>query len=406
MRALAGLTATCLLCLTVMMAPALGQKAYSPGATDTEIKLGQTMPYSGPASGYGIVGRVQTAYFKMVNEQGGVNHRKVELISLDDGYSPPKTVERVRQLVEGDSVLAIFSLLGTPPNMAVAKYLNAKKIPQLLSSSGTPLLDDPKTLPWTTLLSMPSRTEATILAQYLLKTKPNAKVGIFYQNDEYGKGYVRYFKEALGEKAASMIVGEASYEFTDPTVDSQILSLKGSGADTILNASTPKFSGQAVRKIGELGWKPLHLMIYSASSIESALKPAGLENAVGIITTQYFKMPDDPSWADDKAMAEYFAFMKKWMPREPANDPTALIGYLMVGVMHGILEKCGDDLTRENLLKQATDFREVSLPLLVPGVTYSTTPDDHTPFRQARMYRFDGKRWVGFGDVVTVKTDK
>jgi len=381
MRALAGLTAACLLCLTVTMAPALGQKAYSPGATDTEIKLGQTMPYSGPASGYGIVGRVQTAYFKMVNEQGGVNHRKVELISLDDGYSPPKTVERVRQLVEGDNVLAIFSLLGTPPNMAVAKYLNAKKIPQLLSSSGTPLLDDPKTLPWTTLLSMPSRTEATILAQYLLKTKPNAKVGIFYQNDEYGKGYVRYFKEALGEKAASMIVGEASYEFTDP-------------------------SGQAVRKIGELGWKPLHLMIYSASSIESALKPAGLENAVGIITTQYFKMPDDPSWADDKAMAEYFAFMKKWMPREPANDPTALIGYLMVGVMHDILEKCGDDLTRENLLKQATNFREVALPLLVPGVTYSTTPDDHTPFRQARMYRFDGKRWVGFGDVVTVKTDK
>ena len=406
MRALSQLMAACLLSFALASAPASAQKAYGPGATDTEIKLGQTMPYSGPASAYGIVGRAQTAYFKMVNEQGGVNGRKVQLISLDDGYSPPKTVERVRQLVEGDNVLAIFSLLGTPPNMAVAKYLNAKQVPQLLSSTGTPLLDDPKALPWTTILSMPSRIEARILAAYLLKTKPNAKVGVFYQNDEYGKGYLRYFKEALGDKAASMIVGEASYEFTDPTVDSQILSLKGSGADTILNASTPKFSGQAVRKIAEIGWKPLHLMIYSASSVESAMKPAGLENGIGIITTQYFKMPDDPSWADDKAMAEYFAFMKKWMPNEPAKDPTALIGYLMAGVMHDILKKCGDNLTRENVLKQATDFREVALPLLVPGVTYSTTPDDHTPFRQARMYRFDGTRWVGFGDVITADIAK
>jgi ABC-type branched-subunit amino acid transport system substrate-binding protein len=364
------------------------------------------MPYSGPASAYGLIGRVQTAYFKMVNEQGGVHRRKVELISLDDGYSPPKTVERVRQLVESDNVLAIFSLLGTPPNLAVAKYLNAKQIPQLLSATGTPLLDDPKALPWTTILSMPSRTESRILAGYLLEAKPDAKVGLFYQNDEYGKGYVRYFKEALGEKAKSMIVGEASYEFSDPTVDAQIVALKGSGADTILNASTPKFSGQAIRKIYELDWKPTHLMIYSASSIESTLKPAGLEKAIGIITTEYFMMPDDPSWAENKAMIEYKAFMKKRLPNEAANDPTALIGYLGAGVMHGILTKCGDNLTRENLLRQATSFKDTPIPLLVPGVTYTTTPEDHTPFRQARLYRFDGKLWSGFGDVVTVKTDK
>src|SRR5260370_21990521 len=244
--------------------------------------------------------------------------------------------------------------------MAVAKYLNAKQVPQLLSSTGTPLLDDPKALPWTTILSMPSRIEARILAAYLLKTKPNAKVGIFYQNDEYGKGYLRYFKEALGDKATSMIVGEASYEFTDPTVDSQILSLKGSSADTILNASTPKFSGQAVRKIAEIGWKPVHLMLYSVSSVESAMKPAGVENGIGIITTQYFKMPDDPSWNDDKAMAEYFAFMKNWTPNEAARDLTALIGYLMAGVTDALPFRGGHKLPPENALKQGTALRGAS----------------------------------------------
>jgi branched-chain amino acid transport system substrate-binding protein len=406
MRALAHLIAVCLLSCVLVSAPASAQQAYSPGVTDTEIKLGQTMPYSGPASAYGIVGRVQAAYFKMVSEQGGVHRRKVELISLDDGYSPPKTVERVRQLVESDNVLAIFSLLGTPPNLAVAKYLNAKQIPQLLSVTGTPLLDDPKALPWTTILSMPSRTESRILAGYLLETKPDAKVALFYQNDEYGKGYVRYFKEALGEKAKSMIVGEASYESSDPTVDAQIVVLKGSGADTILNASTPKFAGQAIRKIYELGWNLTHLMINSASSIESTLKPAGLEKAIGIITTEYFMMPDDPSWADNKAMIEYKAFMKKRLPNEAANDPIALTGYLLAGVMHGILTKCGDNLSRENLLRQATSFKDAPIPLLVPGVTYTTTAEDHTPFRQAKLYRFDGKLWSGFGNVITVKTDK
>ncbi len=392
--------------LAALGTPALAQKAYGPGVTDTEVKLGQTMPYSGPVSAFSIVGRTQSAYFNMLNEQGGINGRKIRLISLDDGFSPPKTVDRVRQLVEGDNVLALFSLLGTPTNLAVAKYLNGKKVPQLLSAAATPLLDDPVALPWTTLLAMPQRVEARIMIEYILKTKPDAKIGIFHQNDEYGKGYLRYFREALGDKAATMIVKETSYETTDPTVDSQILILKDSGADTILNASTPKFAGQSIRKMADIGWKPTHVLIYAASSIESALKPAGLDRSVGTLTTQFFKMPDDPGWADDEAMRGYFAFMKKWQPNETALDPIALVGYIAAEVMREILAKCGDDLTRENLLKQATSFRNVALPLLIPGVTFSTTPEDHTPFRQARMYRFDGTRWVGFGDIVTAKTDK
>ena len=392
--------------LAALGTPALAQKAYGPGVTDTEVKLGQTMPYSGPVSAFSIVGRTQSAYFNMLNEQGGINGRKIRLISLDDGFSPPKTVDRVRQLVEGDNVLALFSLLGTPTNLAVAKYLNGKKVPQLLSAAATPLLDDPVALPWTTLLAMPQRVEARIMIEYILKTKPDAKIGIFHQNDEYGKGYLRYFREALGDKAATMIVKETSYETTDPTVDSQILILKDSGADTILNASTPTFAGQSLRKMADIGWKPTHVLIYAASSIESALKPAGLDRSVGTLTTQFFKMPDDPGWADDEAMRGYFAFMKKWQPNETALDPIALVGYIAAEVMREILAKCGDDLTRENLLKQATSFRNVALPLLIPGVTFSTTPEDHTPFRQARMYRFDGTRWVGFGDIVTAKTDK
>ena len=247
------------------------QKAYGPGVTDTEIKLGQTMPYSGPASPYGVVGRVQTAYFKMLNEHGGVNGRKINLISLDDAYSPPKTVEQVRRLVEDDKVFAIFGLLGTPPNIAVAKYLNTRQVPDLLASTGSALLDDPKNLPWTTIFSMPQRTEAHILVNYILETKPDAKIGILYQNDEYGKGYLKYFKEALGEKAVSMIVKEVSYDLTDPTIDLQIVTLQGSGADTLLEASTPRFSGQAIRKVAEIGWKPMHVIIYSASSVNSAI---------------------------------------------------------------------------------------------------------------------------------------
>ncbi len=386
--------------------PASAQKAYGPGVTDTEIKLGQTMPYSGPASAYGLVGRTQSAYFKMINDKGGVNGRKINLISLDDSYSPPKTVEQIRRLVEEDQVLGIFSLLGTPPNIAVGRYLNDRKVPDLLAATGSQLLDDPKHLPWTTIFSMPQRTEAHILIQYILNTRPHAKIGILYQNDEYGKGYLKFFKEALGDKAPTMIVKEASYDLTDPTIDSQIVSLQESGADTLLEASTPRFSAQAIRKVAEIGWKPLHVVIYSASSVENAMKPAGLENGIGVVTTEYFKLPDDPTLANDPAVRAYFAFMKKYAPGLPAMDGTPMIGYIMANVMVDILKKCGDDLTRANLLKQADSFRNAPIPLLLDGVHYTTTPDDHTPFTEARMFRFDGTRFVGFGDVINVSIPK
>jgi ABC-type branched-subunit amino acid transport system substrate-binding protein len=376
------------------------EKAYGPGVTDTEIKLGQTMAYSGPASAYGVVGRVQTAYFNMLNAQGGVNGRKINFISLDDGYSPPKTVEQVRKLVEEEKVLAIFSLLGSPGNIAVSKYLNAQKVPQLLSQAGTALIDDPKNLPWTTAFTFPQRTEARVLVAYLLQTKPDAKVGIIYQNDEYGKGYLRLFKEAFGDKGAKMIVKEVSYDLTDPTIDSQILSLQASGADTVLNATTPRFSAQAIRKIYDIGWKPLHIMIYAASSVPDAMRPAGPERGVGTVTVQYFKLPDDPTWADDKAMVDYHAFLKQWAPNENMSNPSAVIGYIAAQFMVEVLKRCGDDLTRENVLKQATSFNDVPLPMLLPGVGYTATPTDHTPFHAGRMFRFDGTRWVSFGDVV------
>ncbi len=382
--------------------PRADEKAYGPGVTDTEIKLGQTMPYSGPASAYGEVGRIQSIYFNMINAQGGVNGRKINLVSLDDGYSPPKTVEQTRKLVEEEKVLAIFTLLGSPGNIAVAKYLNAQKVPQLMSSAGTALVDDPKNLPWTTIFSMPQRTEARVLIKYLLQTKPDAKVGILFQNDEYGKGYLRFFKEALGDKAATMIVKEVSYDLTEPTIDSQILSLQASGADTVLNATTPRFSAQAVRKIYDIGWKPLHLMIYSAASVAGAMRPAGPERGVGIISTQYYKQPDDPTWADDPAMKDYFAFMKQWAPNDNAADALPMIGYIPAQLMVDILKRCGDNLTRENVMKQASVYDDTPLPLLVPGVGYTAKPDNHTPFHAARMYRFDGTRWVGFGDVVKV----
>jgi branched-chain amino acid transport system substrate-binding protein len=389
----------------LVTASLLGTPAF---ATDPKatIKLGQTMPYSGPASAYSIVGRVQLSYFKMINEAGGVNGHPIELISLDDAYSPPKTVERVRQLVEGDEVAAIFSLLGTPPNIAVSKYLNERKVPQLLSSTSSPALDDPKLLPWTTILSLPSRTEGRVFAKYLLAHKPDAKVAILYQGDEFGKQYVRAFRDALGDKAQSMIVGEASYQLMDATIDSQIVTLKATGADTLINATTPKFSAQVIRRLHELQWQPTHLIISNASQIETVIKPAGIDGAIGAITTQYIKMPDDPDWANDPPMVEYKAFMKKWLPGEHPNDATALVGYLMAVVMRDILIRCGDDFSRSNLLRKATDFNKVALQLLVPGVTYTTTPDDHTPFKEVGMYKFDGTKWVSLGDVVSIAESK
>ncbi len=380
-------------------------KKYGPGVTDTEIKLGQTMPYSGPASAYGTQGKTEAAYIKMINEQGGVNGRKIDLISLDDGYSPPKTLEHTRKLVEEENVLADFNALGTPTNSAIQKYLAAKKVPHLLVSTGASKWNDPAHFPLTTPFYPSYAMEAQILAKYLLKSKPDAKIAVLYQNDDFGKDYVRGFKEGLGDKAASMIVKEVTYETTDPTIDSQIVTLQASGADTFFDVTIPKFAAQAIRKTYDIGWKPLHLLASVASSIGATLQPAGLDKSVGLITAVAWKTPGDPTWNDDKAMQDYLAFLKKWYPEANPADAGNAVGYTAAQLLVIILQHCGNDLTRENLMKQATNLKDVELPLLLPGIKVSFSPTNYAGFHQLRTQRFDGKRWVLFGDVISVASN-
>jgi len=380
-------------------------KKYGPGVTDTEIKLGQTMPYSGPASAYGTQGKTEAAYIKMINEQGGVNGRKIDLISLDDGYSPPKTLEQTRKLVEEENVLADFNALGTPTNSAIQKYLAAKKVPHLLVSTGASKWNDPAHFPLTTPFYPSYAMEAQILAKYLLKSKPDAKIAVLYQNDDFGKDYVRGFKEGLGDKAASMIVKEVTYETTDPTIDSQIVTLQASGADTFFDVTIPKFAAQAIRKTYDIGWKPLHLLASVASSIGATLQPAGLDKSVGLITAVAWKTPGDPTWNDDKAMQDYLAFLKKWYPEANPADAGNAVGYTAAQLLVIILQHCGNDLTRENLMKQATNLKDVELPLLLPGIKVSFSPTNYAGFHQLRTQRFDGKRWVLFGDVISVASN-
>jgi ABC-type branched-subunit amino acid transport system substrate-binding protein len=387
--------------LAATVHPSFADKKYGPGVTDTEIKVGQTMPYSGPASAFSILGRIELAYFKMINSQGGINGRKVNLVSLDDGYSPPKAVEQARKLVEEEQVLALFSPLGTPPNIAMAKYLNAQGVPQLLASSGSPTLDDPKLYPWTTLFFMSQRVEGHILAAYVLQHQPNAKIAILYQNDDYGKGYLKYFKEGLGDKAATMVIKEASYDLTDPTIDSQMVSLQASGADVLYSAVTAKFAAQVIRKRFDLGWKATHLLISAATSLEGAIRPAGVERAVGTISVAFLKTPGDPTWDNDAAMKEYFAFMKQWAPGEPPLDQTALLATAAAQEFTKILKSCGDELTRENLMKQALNVHNEQLQQFAPGVLISITPESRSPFHSAKMIRFDGERWQMGDEVVT-----
>jgi len=375
------------------------QAADPPGVTATEIKLGQTMAYSGPASAFSAVGKANVAYMQMINDQGGVNGRKINLISRDDGYSPPKAVEQTRKLVEEDNVLAIFEQLGTPVVLATAKYLNSQKVPQILSSTGNLAPSDVKEYPWTTTWSMPFRTESLILANYVLKNKPNAKIGILYQNDEFGKNYQKFFKEGLGDKT-SMVVSEVGYDITSPTIDSQIAQLKSSGVDTVVIATTPKFAAQALRKMYELDWHPLKLLISAASSIPNGIKPAGFEAAQGVLTVLYLLFPDDPANADLPAMKEYKAFMKKYLPNENADDATFVTGYITASLMIDILKKCGNDLSRENVMKYAQDFPEVQHPLLLPGVKYNATPTDHVPFHMGVIAKLEGQRWASTGEVV------
>ncbi len=387
------------LAAVLLASPALAQKKYGPGVTDTEIKLGQTMPYSGPASAYGVIGKAELAYFKMINEQGGIHGRKVTLLSLDDGYSPPRTVEQTRKLVEEEKVLALFQSLGTPTNTAIHKYANAKKVPHLFLSTGATKWGDPKGFPWTLGFQPSYQVEAKIYAKHILREKPAGKIGVLFQNDDYGKDYLKGFKEGLGAKA-SMIVAEASYEVTDPTVDSQIVTLKGSGADVLFTIATPKFAAQAIRKVADLGWKPLHYLNNVASSVGAVLTPAGLDKSVGLITALYMKDPTDPQWSKDPGMQRWREFMAKYMPGADANDFNHVYGYGAAQLMTLVLGNCGDDLTRENLMKQATSLKDVASDTLLPGIHYNTGPDDFFLVEQLQLARFDGKRWVLFGDVI------
>jgi branched-chain amino acid transport system substrate-binding protein len=371
-----------------------------PGVTATEIKIGQTMPYSGPASAYGTIGKVEAAYFAMVNDTGGINGRKINFISLDDGYSPPKTVEQVRRLVEQDQVLLVFQPLGTPSNSAIHKYMNQKKVPQLFVATGATKWGDPEHFPWTMGWQPNYQTEAHIYAKYLLDNKPTAKIAILYQNDDYGKDYVKGLKDGLGAKAASMIVAEASYEVTDPTVDSQIVSLKGSGADVFFNVGTPKFAAQAIRKAFDIDWHPFEILNNVSISIGAVLEPAGLDKSTGLVSAGYYKDPLDPSAGQDPAMQEWGAFMKKYYPDGSIEDAFNVYGYLVAQTLAQVLKQCGNDLSRENVMRQAASL-DLALPLLEAGIKIHTGPADFYPIKQMRLQRFDGKRWVPFGEAIT-----
>jgi branched-chain amino acid transport system substrate-binding protein len=389
-----------LIAAALASAPALAQKKYDPGASDSEIRIGNTNPYSGPASAYGTIGKTIGAYFKMVNEQGGINGRKVVWMSYDDGYSPPKTVEMARKLVEQDQVLFLFQTLGTPCNTAIHKYMNMKKVPQLHVATGATKWDDPKNFPWTMGWQPNYQTEGRIYAQYILKEKPNAKIAILYQNDDYGKDYLKGMKDGLGAKAATMIVKEASYEVTDPTVDSQMVQLQASGADTFFNITTPKFAAQAIRKAYDLGWKPMHFLNNVSASVGSVLTPAGLDKSVGLISTQYIKDPLDNQWANDPAVLAWKAFMGKYYPDGDLKDASNIYGYTVAATLHQVLKQAGDNLTHENIMKQAASMNKFRVETMLPGISISTSQDDFAPIQSVQLIKFDGKQWVRFGQVM------
>jgi len=379
---------------------AYAQKKYDTGATDTEIKIGQTMPFSGPASAYATIGKTQAAYIKMINDQGGVNGRKITFIQYDDAYSPPKTVEQVRKLVESDEVLLTFQVLGTPGNSAVQKYLNTKKVPHLFAATGASRFSDPKHYPWTIGFNPNYFVEGRIYGQYIIKNHPNAKIGILYQNDDLGKDYVNGLKAGLGDKAASMIVAEVSYEVSDPTIDSQIIKIKDAGADLFFSASTPKQAAQAIKKIAELNWHPVHILDINATSVGAVMKPAGLEASKDVISVGYAKDPLDPTWKDDPGMKKYFDLMAKYYPDGDKDSFFNVYGYITAQLLVHVLKECGDNLTRENVLDQATHLKNVQLDLTLPGILYNTTPDDYRVNKQLQMMRFNGERWELFGPII------
>jgi branched-chain amino acid transport system substrate-binding protein len=373
----------------------------APGVTDAEIKIGQTMPYSGPASAYGVIGRTEAAYFRMINEQGGINGRKINLISLDDGYSPPKTVEQVRRLVEQEQVAFLFNTLGTAPNAAIRQYLNDNKVPQLFVSTGASMFSDPKHFPWTMGFNPNYQTEGHIYGKYILATKPDAKISVLYQNDGFGKDYLIGLKEALGADRAGMIVKEASYETSEPTIDSQIVTLQASGADVIVIATTPKFGAQAIRKTFDLGWTPVRIISNVSSSVNAALKPAGLEKSKGLITATYGKDPNDPRWKDDPGLKEWKDFTTKYMSATEFTDLNAVYGFGAAATMVQVLKQCGNDLSRENIMKEAANIKNLQGPMGLPGATINTSPDNYSPIRQMQLSMFNGESWELFGGLLT-----
>ena len=379
---------------------AMAQKKYDPGASDTEIKIGQTMPYSGSGSAYGTIGRAEAAYFQMINDQGGVNGRKITLLSLDDGYTPAKTVEQVRRLVEDDGVLFIFQSLGTAANSAIQTYLNARKIPQLFVATGATKWGDPQHFPWTMGWQPNYQSEGRIYAKYVLRYKPTAKVGVLYQNDDYGKDYLKGLKEGLGNKA-SLIVKEVSYEASDPVVDSQIIALQASGANTFFIFAIPKFAAQAIRKSYDIGWRPLAFVNNVSSSVASVLEPAGLDRSIGLITALYLKDPTDPQWQREKSFSDWVVWMKKYYPQGDLTDINNVYGYSVAQTLVRVLKQCGDELTREAVMREAANLKNLELPLLLPGIKVNTSGADFYPLEQMQLARFDGKRWGLFGEVIT-----
>ncbi|WP_407193412.1 ABC transporter substrate-binding protein [Bradyrhizobium sp. STM 3566] len=379
---------------------ASAQKKYDTGASDTAIKIGNIMPYSGPASAYGVIGKTEEAYFRKINAEGGINGRKINFISYDDAYSPPKTVEQARKLVESDEVLLIFNSLGTPPNSAIQKYMNSKKVPQLFVATGATKWNDPKDFPWTMGWQPNYQSESQIYAKYILKNHPDAKIGVLYQNDDYGKDYLKGFKDGLGTKA-SMIIIEDSYEVSEPTIDSHIVRLKSSGADVFFNITTPKFAAQAIKKNAEIGWKPLHFLNNVSASIGSVIKPAGFENAQDIISSQYFKDPTDPQWKNDPAMKAWNEFLDKYYPEANRADASVMYGFIVSQGLVQVLKACGDDLTRENVMKHAASLKDFEPLGLLPGVKVNTSPTDFAPISQLQLIRFKGEAWERFGDVLS-----
>jgi branched-chain amino acid transport system substrate-binding protein len=380
-------------------------KTYGPGVTDSEIKLGTTSPYSGPASAYGVYGHAQTAYFQMINEQGGINGRKINLISLDNGYNPPKALEQTRKLVEEDNVLAIAGFLGTAPNTSVQKYLNGKKVPNLFLTSGADRFNDPKTYPWIVPLYPTYVGQGEIYARFILTKHPDAKIGVLYINDDLGKDFLLGLKKGLGDRARTMIVREVSNELTDPSVDSQIIDLKGAGADSLVQFTTSKFAAQGIRKAYDLGWRPrVHILASVAAAIGATLIPAGVERSKGVITARWEKHPTDPTTVGDADVVEYLAFARKYMPNLNIEDNTAVPGYINSVMISRVLRACGDELTRENILKQATSLKDAVAPMLLPGITLTNAPDDYLAFHAMQLAQFDGAKFVPLGEIIRLDT--